>query len=68
MTLADLLIEYADKKRDAISVIRTLSGMFNPDHAINILTIVNQITRVEQGDMDREMFKKLWIPKDENDL
>lgn len=35
MTLANILNEYLEGKRTAISVIRTMSGMFNPDHAVS---------------------------------
>lgn len=57
--MKNLLKKYADGESDAISVIRTISGMFNPQHAVELLSIVCAITRVEQGDLDRETFKKL---------
>lgn len=60
MSLKDTLQEYIDGKTDAISVIRMLSGMFNPDYAVNILALVCAITRVEQGDLDKETFKQMW--------
>jgi hypothetical protein len=34
--------------------------MFNPDHAVDILTIICQITRIEQGDLDKETFKSMY--------
>lgn len=55
-----LLLDYAEQKTDAITVIRTLSGMFHPEHAIDILSIICQITRVEQKDLDRETFKSMF--------
>ena len=58
--MKELLNNYVDQKTDAITVIRALSGMFNPDYAIDILTIICSITRVEQGDMDRETFKAVF--------
>ena len=61
MTLAEQLQEYLDGKISAISMIRMLSGMFNPQHAITILAIICSITRVEEGDMDREFFKSYFI-------
>ena len=67
MTLKELLEEYVSGKTDAISVIRTLSGMFNPDHAVALLTLICAITRVEQGDLDKETFVALWLKKDENE-
>jgi hypothetical protein len=58
--MKQLLLDYANGKNNAISVIRTLSGMFNPDHAVGLLSIVCAITRVEQGDLDRDLFKQLY--------
>jgi len=55
----DLLVSYLDGRNDAISVIRTMSGMFNPDNAVNILSVICMITRVEQGDLDKETFRKV---------
>lgn len=67
MTLGELLDEYVEGKRDAIETIRTLTGIVREDNAISILAIVNQITRIEQGDMDKDLFKDLYTPKDQNE-
>lgn len=64
MTLKDLLTEYADGKTDAISAIRTLSGMFDPKHAVSLLTVICAITRHEQGDLDHETFRKVWLKEE----
>lgn len=61
MTLGQLVHDYADEKIDAIEAIRTLTGIINPDYAIDILALVNQITRVEQRDLDRETLKSLYL-------
>lgn len=61
MSLIDLLREYADEKIDAISTIRRISGMFEPQYAVDLLTIICAITRVEQGDLDRATFRKVWL-------
>lgn len=58
--MRELLTNYLDNKTDAISTIRTLSGMFNPDYAVDILAVICSITRVEQGDMDRDAFKEVF--------
>lgn len=58
--MKELLLKYINGETDAISVIRTLSGMFNPDYAVDILAIICSITRVEQGDMDKETFKSVF--------
>lgn len=60
MTLKETVNKYANKEMDAISLIRILSGAFNPDHAISILVIICQVTRVEQGDLDIEDFKAMY--------
>jgi len=60
MTLKEWLTAFADKKVTAIEVITVLSGMFNPSQAVDILALVNQIARVESGDMDRETFRAVW--------
>lgn len=61
MMLKDLLSDYLDGKNDAIDVIRRVTGMFNPDHAVTILALVCAITRVEQGDLDKETFRSIWM-------
>lgn len=63
MTISDRLEEYLEGETDAIQVIRELTGVFNPEHAIGILSLVCSITRVEQGDMDREFFKEHFIDR-----
>lgn len=61
-----LLEEYLEGKSDAITVIRTISGMFNPDHAIILMALICSITRIEQGDLDKETFRSIWLePKPE---
>lgn len=60
MTLAQLLDEYVDGKQNAIHTIRTISGMFDPQHAITLLTLICAITRVEEGDLDKETFKEIY--------
>lgn len=59
------LEQYLDGKIDAISFIRMLSGMFNPDHAMTILSLICTITRHEQGDIDTETFKAIWLKEPE---
>lgn len=59
--MKELLNDYLDGKIDAISTIRRLSGIFQPEYALTILTLICSITRVEQGDLDKELFRKLWI-------
>lgn len=62
-----LLESYLNGEVTAISLIRTLSGMFNPEHAVNILALICQITRIEEGDLDKETFRDIWMtpPKKE---
>lgn len=65
MTLGDYVKQYADGEIDAIALIRILSGMFNPDHAVSLLAIINFITRIEHGDADRQLLLDLYGPKDD---
>ena len=60
MTIKQLLEEYLEGKQSAIHVIRTLSGMFDPNHAVGILTLICAITRAEEGDLDKETFKEVY--------
>ena len=60
MTIKSLLDDYLDGKYTAINTIRTLSGMFDPKHAIAILTLICAITRVEEGDLDKEDFREIY--------
>lgn len=66
MTLIEMVNEYLEGKQTAIHVIRTLSGMFNPDHAVDILAIICAITRHEEGDLSTEVFKQVFLG-DSND-
>lgn len=59
MTIKSLLLDYADKKTDAISTIRIITGGFGQEHAVDLLAVVCQITRVEQGDLDIETFRHI---------
>lgn len=66
MTLKDVLTQYlndiesADHAKATIQLVRDLSGAFNPDHAVDILALINQVTRLQQGDLDVETFKEVW--------
>lgn len=66
MTIQDRLaqhlndIEEADHAQATIQLIREISGAFNPDHAVDLLALINQVTRLQQGDLDIETFKAVW--------
>jgi hypothetical protein len=60
MTIKAALQEYVSKKTTALQLIGSMTGMFNPDMAIDILALINQITRVESGDMDLQIFKDMY--------
>lgn len=57
--MKELLEKYLNKEITAIHTIRTLSGIVNPDYAIDILVIVCQITRMEEGDLDADTFRAM---------
>lgn len=66
MIIIDLMEEYIDGKHTAINTIRTMSGMFNPDHAVHILAFVCAITRVEEGDLDEDTFRSVYLKRPKN--
>ncbi len=55
-----LLRSYVSGETDPIMTIRILSSMFNPDAAIHLMALICSITRVEQGDLDKETFARVW--------
>jgi hypothetical protein len=59
MTIADALNKYVREEVNAIATIRLLSGMFDPVHAPDILAVICAITRIEEGDLDKETFRKM---------
>ena len=48
-------------------MIRGLSGIFNPDHAVSILTWICAITRLEEGDLDEDTFRSVYLKQGEED-
>jgi hypothetical protein len=63
MTIKELLDEYLDGKVTAIKAIRRLSGIFTPNTAVDTLALICSITRVEEGDLDKETFKEVWMER-----
>lgn len=61
MSLKVLLQDYLDGKVTAIHVIRRLSGMFDPAHAVTLLSLICAITRIEEGDLDKDTFRSIWM-------
>lgn len=61
MKISDLLTDYLDGKTDAINTIRVLSGIFDPKNATDLLVLINGITRLEKGDMDKDNFRSIWM-------
>lgn len=60
MTLIDVLNQYIEGKSNAISTIRKISSVFDPQSAVDLLALINSITRHELGDMDKNTFKEVW--------
>ncbi len=60
MTLKAALQNYVDKKQTALELIGGMTGMFNPQAAIDLLALINQITRLESGSLDMETFKSIY--------
>jgi len=64
MTLQSLLEDYINGRSDAITTIRTISGVFNPEISTNLLALICSITRVEQGDLSKEIFIEMFYDGD----
>lgn len=64
MTIKELLEDYLSGKTTAIKAIRALSGAFHPEQAVNILALVCSITRVEEGDLDKETFRSMFLEEE----
>lgn len=60
MSIREALQKYVNKEMTAIEFLRLLSGAFNPDMAADLLALVNQVCRHEEGDLDTETFKSLY--------
>jgi len=60
MSIKELLQSYVDGEITAIEAIRTLSGIFNKDQAPFLLALINNITRLEQKDLDKQTFRAVW--------
>lgn len=63
----ELLEKYLQGDMSAISLIRALSGVFNPEFATDILVLICQITRVEQGDLSKEVFRSMYTREEESE-
>jgi len=51
--------KYIEGKTDAITTIRALSGIVQSDTAVDVLAVICMITRVEQGDLEMDLFAEL---------
>ena len=60
MSLKEALNQYLNKQISAMELIRLLTGIVNPDHAVDTLAIINQVTRLELGDQDVDTFKAIF--------
>jgi hypothetical protein len=60
MTIKQALQGYVDKKLTAIELIGDMTGMIKPEQAVDILALINQITRLERGTMDEATFKAMY--------
>jgi hypothetical protein len=60
MSIKEAISKYLNKSMTSTELIRMLSGMFNPDIAVDLLVVINQVCRHEQGDLDTETFKSLY--------
>jgi hypothetical protein len=61
MTIRQLLKSYSIGETDAVSAIRMLSGVIDPEKTIAHLAVICQITRVEHGDLEMTTFKEMYF-------
>ena len=60
MTIKDLFQKYINKEASLAETIGALTGIIDPEQAVNIIAMVNQLSRVELGTMDRETFISVY--------
>lgn len=60
MSIKELISSYLNKEISAMEAIRMVTGIFNPDAAMDLLVLINQISRHELGDLDTETFKAVY--------
>lgn len=60
MTIDKLINQYLDKEVEYTDVVRQLSGIFRPEHACDLLAIINQVTRHKIGEVDTLTMKDIW--------
>lgn len=65
MTIKELLYQYITKKIDAISTIRKLSVMYEPETAALLLSCISGITLHDQRDMTTDTFKYVFGLEDD---
>lgn len=61
MKLIELCEQYLNGDITALSLIRTVSGAFPPKMAVDLLVLICAITRVEDGDLDKETFQSIYL-------
>lgn len=59
MTIKDKFQQFANKEITAVQLIRDMTGIINPEFAVDIIALVNQVTRVELGDLEMDLFKEM---------
>jgi len=60
MTIKDLFQDYLDGKESFPQTVRMLTGIVEKDRVFSILAMVNQLSRLELGDMDRDTFIEIY--------
>lgn len=60
MSIQELIKKYLNKEMSSTEAIRTLTGIINPDHAVDVLAIINQICRHEMGDLSTDLMKSMY--------
>lgn len=60
MSIREALQQYINEEITAIELIRLLTGVFDPDNALELMALINQVCRHEEGDIPTVEFKKIY--------
>lgn len=59
MTIKDKFQQFANKEITAVQLIRDMTCIVNLEHAVDVIALINQVTRVELGDLEMDLFKEM---------
>jgi hypothetical protein len=63
--MKELITKYLKGEITAVSAIRSITDDLDTDYSRSMLILVNEITKLEMGELDRDAYKKQWNITDE---